>query len=152
MQETKYTKNVMWLRPFVESAKTFIPTDKITHIKGYKVRIGHTEKAQGITTGKKKGCFSINIRMWDITDDGKRHIRRRYYHVLETLAHELAHVTYWEHSPGHFRLTARILERFTEVLEVEGISDTSFRVSKELIHKYIEKDIERKRAEYGVFS
>jgi len=50
--------------------------------------------------------------------------------VLITLAHELAHLKHWEHTPEHFKLQTQILARFAKVLKDLGIKDTYQRINK----------------------
>lgn len=126
----KYTKNVLWLIPFVESASNLVPLHKITHIRGYKVRKRCQELAYG-STNYADGKYAIQVKIYDLT-------KRQEYKgsvisiILDTLAHELAHVkTGFGHSPEHYRLTARINLKFSYILEKYGIIDTSKRIKND---------------------
>jgi hypothetical protein len=134
----KYAKNVLWLRLFVESASKLVPLSTVARIRGYRVREGCKPASQGGTTKVNRRKYSINILLYDTKEDGKKHRLRRYYHVLETLAHELAHIVEWEHDDAHFKLTAQILQKFSAVLSEVGITDTSKYVSKKLMKEFEE--------------
>lgn len=131
--DIKYSKNALWLKPYVDSVSDLIPLNKIYRIKGYQVRVGCEEKKQGMASQITKTKHVITIRMWDLTEDRKKHRRRLYYHVLETVAHELSHLVYWEHTASHFRLTAQVLIRFSDIIEQQGILDTSKQIDRNLI-------------------
>jgi hypothetical protein len=82
----------------------------------------------------------ISIRIWET--DGEKHLRARYEHVLDTLAHELAHIDilpFEGHTPEHYKMKCRIALRFAAVLKREGITDYSDRFSPALMNKHIEK-------------
>ncbi len=140
----KYSKNVLWLKPYVDAVKNVVNLDKICSIKGYRVALDKKPVCDGRTTkweGKRKKV--ITIRIWE--KDETKHLRSRYEAILETLAHELAHidiVPFGCHSPEHFKLKSRIALRFASVLKKEGITDHSVRFSPKIEQKHIEKHIE----------
>jgi len=126
VNKIKYTKNVLWLKPFVECSSKLIPLNKITNIRGYKVRKGCEELAYGSTI-YKKGKYSINIKTHNLVGYSK-YSGSSISIILDTLAHELAHVkTGFEHTPEHYELTARIALKFSQILYKNGIIDTSKR-------------------------
>lgn len=124
----KYSKNALWLKPFVEKASKLVPLDKITYIRGYRVRIGCQEKAYASVLKHRNNTYTINIKMYDVVDDF-RHAGSRYSTVLDALAHELAHVEAgFDHSPEHYELTCRIALIFSLILKKYDIMDTSKRI------------------------
>ncbi len=130
MSKIKYTKNVLWLKPFVDSARDLISLKKITNIRGYKVRKGCEEKAYGSTI-YKKGLYSINLKTHNLIEYN-RYVGSTISTVLDTLAHELAHVKAgFEHSPEHYELTCRIALNFSYLLKENGIIDTSLRIDND---------------------
>jgi hypothetical protein len=135
----KFSKNALWLRPYLKQVKDIIPLDKIVSIKGYRVRKGLEECLDG-STHKYRGKYFINIRLWNLNDGGTVHRRGRYEQIVHVLAHELAHIIHFEHPPDHFRLTGRIMMRFARVMSKEGITDTSERFSPTLMKKHIDKE------------
>lgn len=129
MKKIKYNKKVEWLRPFVESAKDLIPLKQIINVSGYRVKRGQVEQSYGSTVRLSKNKYSINIKIYDLTVDGKNYKGSHIYMILDTLAHELAHVKAgFDHTPEHYELTARIALKFSHILEENGIIDTSMRV------------------------
>lgn len=124
----KYTPDTLWLKPFVEEAAKLVPLNKITHVKGYKVRIGCEEKAYASVLKHRNNTYTINIKMYDLVDY-LRHAGSRYSTILDALAHELAHVKAgFDHSPKHYELTCRIALLFSLILKKHGIMDTSKRI------------------------
>jgi hypothetical protein len=140
--EITYSKNVLWLRPYVEAVKDIVDLTKIRTIRGYKVPLTRNPTCDGITTKfyRKKGHL-ISIRIWE--KDGEKHLRAIYEHIVDTLAHELAHigeVPYGSHSPDHYKMKCRIALRFATVMKKEGIEDHSVRFSPKIEQKHIEKN------------
>lgn len=121
----KYNKDVLWLKPFVEAAKSLIPFRKITNVKGYQVQAGLKELAEGSTLQDDKGRYSINLLTFSYNRDKREHRRKPMYSTLDTLAHELAHTVHWEHTDKHYELQARIMLRFAKVIKKMGIIDTT---------------------------
>lgn len=136
--EIKYTKNVQWLKPFVESAKNLVNIYNIKSIRGYLVPL-HKEACKDGRNISPKGQRKrhITLRIWD--HDGKKQYRKRYEDILTVLAHELAHVSYWEHTPDHFELMAKIMVTFKKELVKENITDTSARFSPHVEQKHVER-------------
>ena len=65
----------------------------------------HGKKMYGYCT--EKGTVAIGIR----APGGKRYCA---YRIMETIAHELAHVKHWNHKPEWFALYGQILARMGE--------------------------------------
>lgn len=128
MAEIKYTKNVLWLKPFVESAKDLVPLERLYGIKGYKVSKHLEETTYGSLTqyGREKRLH-MAIRIMEIKKKPKtkrkEHKKGRCETILLTLAHELAHLVHWEHVPEHFELQGRLVVKFYSVLKKSGIKD-----------------------------
>jgi hypothetical protein len=143
--EIKYSKNVLWLKPFVDAVKNLVTLDKIRNIKGYRVALDKDPMCDARTTkwyGKRKK--TITIRIWE--SDGEKHLRARYEFILESLCHELAHIDiepFEGHTPEHYKMKCRIALRFANVLKKEGIKDYSLRFSPKVEQKHIEKHIEK---------
>lgn len=121
---------MLWLKPFVESVSDLVSLKKITHIRGYRVRKGCEVKAYGSTIRHKKNVYTINLKIYDIIN--KQYKGAIISSILDTLAHELAHVkTGFEHSPEHYELTSRIALKFSYLLKQNGIIDTSLRIDND---------------------
>lgn len=135
--EIKYIKNVLWLKPFVDSVKNIVDLSKIRSIRGYRVPVDRNPSCDGKTNYYSEKNHRISIRIWEAPED--KHLRSRYEDILVTLAHEIAHTVYWDHSSDHFKLVGRIMTRFATVIKKENIVDTSDRFSPVLMNKHIEK-------------
>lgn len=125
-----YSKNVKWLKPFVDAVKDSVPTNRIKSIRGYRVPLKLDQDGYAQITqyeGERKYC--ITLRIFDVertpVTRRKKHTKTRCETILISLAHELAHLVYWEHTPEHFDYQARILQKFSKVLEKYKIKDHS---------------------------
>lgn len=123
----KYSKNVLWLKPFVEKAKDLIAYKKIVKIRGYQVKAKLDEQTDAsiIIDDSKNGQMSINLLIKSYSKTKKEHRSKPMHYILDSFAHELAHTIEWEHTPEHYRLQARIMLRFAQVIDKLRIKDTS---------------------------
>lgn len=122
----KYTKNTLWLIPFITEVANLIPYKKITNIRGYKVKAGLSEQTDGSTLNWNNK-YSINLLLLTYCTQRKQHRPKPMHFILDTLAHELAHTVHWEHSPEHYALQAKIMLKFAKVLKKLNINDSSKR-------------------------
>jgi len=99
-------KDLIWLKPYLEAVAHIIPLEKVQSIRYYKSRKHHKKehhKAITYKSGNNKS-FSIILRTKLPLDE---RLLLRYYDqedVMFYLAHELAHVRYWEHTTKHLNL------------------------------------------------
>lgn len=124
----KVSKNMRWALPYIHATKRLVPHKRIKEVQGYCLRPGVTASVFGqcIPVGRK---YKVTICLSD--NEASLTPKPTYFHMaIETLAHELAHVVEWDHSPKHLALTARILHRFAEVAEEQGVRDTSRRLKE----------------------
>ena len=125
----KYSKDLEWLKPFVEHVKYSVPLHRIKSIKSYRVKKGLTERSYGSTI-KDSNKYTINLRvhLWNHTSQEYKNETMAI--ILDTLAHELAHVKqkskdFAKHDSKHFNTQAWILLGFSYILKVLKIKDTS---------------------------
>jgi hypothetical protein len=115
----KYSRDLIWLKPFVEALNIsdILPLEKLKSIKGYRVTKGLDSQSYGsiITSNKRK--YSINLETQIYSKKSQEYKDKSCEEILLTLAHELAHLVHWEHTPGHFRLEASILYYFSYTLQ-----------------------------------
>jgi hypothetical protein len=116
-----YSKNAEWARPYVESVRFLVPLNKLRAVKGYVIAAG-LSSSQEAAIIKKGNRYTITIKL---ENDGKTlHLED----LFVALAHELAHLVEWEHTPAHLRLMAEVLQVFANTAKVEGVRDTSRRL------------------------
>lgn len=121
---TVYSKNMLWLKPFVRAAKRFVPVERIMRVHGYRVPKGREAIAFGrkFTFGNR---YVITLLAEEWSKSKGKYVRDTYEIVLDTLAHELAHTVHFEHSPDHHHLKYKIGMAFSKVLKKQGIMDHS---------------------------
>lgn len=122
---TKFTKNVEWLKPFVKQIGYLAPLSKLQYIRGYKVRKGLNELAWASITKYSANRYTISLRVESLVKNGRKHKPSTIETTLLSLAHELAHLKHWEHTPEHFKLQARIISRFSLLLKKNRVYDHS---------------------------
>lgn len=125
--KTKYSKDLEWLRPFVESASKLVNINTIKSIKSYKVTPGLKEQAYGSIIKLNNGECRININPYSYNDTTEKYVGITMSVVLDTLAHELSHIKYFKHNYKHFRLQSLILLKFSGIIKKLKIDDTSRR-------------------------
>lgn len=134
----KYDKKLDWLRPFVHSIRDLVSIDKIHSIRGYSVAINKEEQQYASITAYKKK-YNINLRLTMNYYLTKQQKDMYLSTLLETFAHELAHLQHWEHNSDHFQLTAKILLRFSFVLKKLKINKLYQRPNYKLMAKEVAK-------------
>lgn len=125
----QYSKNMLWLKPFVDSASKYAPLDKIIAIKSYKVAKSLNIRQYGSNI-RFNGTYTINILTHKWNDKKKRYSIETIAMILDTLAHELSHASqkgdnFGKHDYKHFKKQALILLRFSYILKKLGINDIS---------------------------
>lgn len=119
----KYSKDLEWLEPLVESVSDLVPLHDLVSIKGYRVHLGKHEGIWGRAIATSTGKVKISLRTHS-------HNHTRKYEaltveiILLTLAHELAHLVHWnEHNQEFSELFGDILTEFIQNLTKTGIDD-----------------------------
>ena len=148
---TKYDKHTHWMKPFVESADGLVKVDKIRALLRIKAQEDRGQASLAICTKEHDGTYTI--RMYTVIRDHKRlpnglwkskpFTSMRVYVILETLAHELAHLRHFRHPPEMFELKARLMKRFAKVAKDLGITDLEIKHSK--IRKMVEEKIKERK-------
>lgn len=122
----KLSKDLKFLMPFIESAKSLVPLHKIKAIKSYKVNKKRISRTYGATMESRQR-YIITLRSAHWVPRDKDYTVETLSMMLDTLAHELAHVKYFDHSYKHFKLQMLILLKFSDILKKLNIKDTSCR-------------------------
>lgn len=120
----KIHRQLLWLKPYINSIKHLVPLNKIKGINGYSVRAGKTEwQHASITRVKRK--YNINILLTE-NEDGKYIFMNDCLHHL---AHEISHLVVWPHDGSHMILEAKIMKRFGEVTKKLKVKNTYRRIN-----------------------
>lgn len=129
----KFDRHTHFLKPFIESVSDLVDIERIKKVKGYWVDGNKDERQLAAIhrLGNNKDYYvtiKVKVQKFEILKNGNRkftcHIPDYLANILSHLAHELAHVKYWEHDYKHFRLEAKIMYRFSKVLKLYKIDDT----------------------------
>lgn len=117
----KFSKNLEWFRPMVESVGDIVPLNKLLAIKSRRSPKHKIQRTFGLckVVGNK---FEIVIRPTTLTTKyvkpntfkRSKSVKRDYGPMLDDIAHELAHLVHWEHNIEHLALTNQILARFIQ--------------------------------------
>ena len=125
--------DLVWLLPYLMASRKFgVPVWRIREIKGYYVPEGKAE-AQAAQTilhaGTSRYVITILKFHQSIMGDGETLRVTGYLEAsegfmfegtLQTLAHELAHLVHWEHTPDRFVLETRILAGYARLAKRLG--------------------------------
>lgn len=123
----KLSKDLEWMRPYVEIASTMIP--RIGRLKGiYKLGVKKKirNRVYGVCHVYPNGDASIYLyteynsikRLFPTPILAKE--RYNTVQLLTVLAHELAHLRYWDHCPKRQILESQLVILFMSKLYSEG--------------------------------
>lgn len=116
------SKDLKWITPYLEAVGHIVPLDKITEIRYYTSRKHHKKEHHKAITHRlaNNKSFAIFLRTKLPIDE---RVPLRYYDqedIMYYLAHELAHVRFWEHTTKHLKLTSKIFKIFTDTTHKLG--------------------------------
>lgn len=114
-------KKLEWMRDYVESVSHLLP--KIKQLKKISSTKGNRERYQhfhGLITYFDKKSFRITLYVTYHDTLTDRIINYTTIDLLRYLAHELAHLEHWDHTPSHTHLECVILSIFMTRLAHEG--------------------------------
>ena len=127
----KVNKPAQWLMPFIENVQILVPkmrhVDLLTLRKPPKDKITRTHGSTNYNEKTKKYNIIVHThfcRMESASSEKFVFSKFSPIETLECLAHEIAHIYHWEHSPKHKLLECKIKSRFMRKLERDGfVSD-----------------------------
>ena len=139
---TRYYKSTLWTKEFIELCSDILPIDRILTVKEVKVPLDKTIKTAAQLAWDTAGWYNItlNFHSHDWENRGNKMFKKRGHkreslsYLLDSLAHELAHIRYKYHVPEHLILQCKILMRFAKHLKKLGVGDTSKPYNKEIKH------------------
>lgn len=121
----KITKELEWVRPYIESVTHLLP--KLKQLKKISSRRGSKEYWQhvdGIITYFDKKFFRITLYVTYHDTYSDKIKNYSTIEILQCLAHELAHLEQWYHTPQHKQLECILLSIFmTKLSEDKYISE-----------------------------
>lgn len=114
-------KKLEWMRDYVDSVSHLLP--KIKQLKKISSKSGNKERYQhchGLITYFDKKSFRITLytTYHDLPSDKIKEYST--IDLLHYLAHELAHLSHWDHTPDHKLLECEILVIFMVKLSKDG--------------------------------
>lgn len=126
----RISDNLFWTVPFMEIAARHVKGwGKLRCVKSRRPALGKRTGCYAVTTHYPGGYYGVmlnthivrpeinhktqKVRCW------KRH-RFTPLEFLVTLAHELAHIDHWEHTPDHKALESLLMAKFTKRLKNIG--------------------------------
>lgn len=121
----KFSKDLEWTEPFVNSVRHLVPLHTLDSIKVYSVPFGKEESSAGWCTRKGRR-FTISLRSTNQVRSGKKQCykARTIEDILLTLAHELTHLVHWDyHGPSFANLYATVIGVMFSELSRYGIRD-----------------------------
>lgn len=120
-------KELEWMRDYIESVRHLLPHLKgLKRLNSKKANKKFIQRCHGVCTkysDKKHFKITLYTSAMGIVTIKPLDISIMQYSKLEilmTLAHELAHLEYWDHSPDHKSLECSIALIFMSKLKSEG--------------------------------
>jgi hypothetical protein len=122
------SKELRWLRPFLQEVSHMIPLDRLKRISARRPHreFSKAQRCHGIISHYKwEDSYKITIYLCfiDIDKIDPPKFVMRPYSTIDTLcfmAHELAHMVHWEHTPDHKILENQIIQIFMQKLKTMG--------------------------------
>jgi len=136
----KHTKNIAPLLPFIKKALKVAEIDskRIKRVIGYTIPLHKDVLQDACLIHHGSGYYTISIRLTEPSYKslGKKLFKKTNSHklglgfLLDSIAHEVSHIKYWEHDINHFELQMKILNSFIPILKKLKIKDTSLPYDK----------------------
>lgn len=130
MNKLKFSSDFDWFRPYVKKVKHIVPLEQLEKIISVRPRTDQIQHgyAQLVTEYHgnghvKRRYISINThycKLMSLKPLKRKALPFSKIDLLESLAHELAHLTHHDHTPDHKKLECRIKSIFMTQLEREG--------------------------------
>ena len=117
----KIVKELEWVREYISSASHLLP--KIKQLKKISSRRGSREYFQhfhGLITYFDKKSFRITLYITYHDTLADKIVNYSTIDILQYLAHELAHLEHWDHTPHHKHLECVIMGIFMTKLAQAG--------------------------------
>ncbi len=113
------SKDLQWIEEYlIASSKLIDSLSKLKRITSIHGRPDTTHRIYGQLWKYKNGHYRMSIQVNYYSDS-----KKKYYSTMDilcTLSHELAHMYYWDHTPEHKILEAKLLTIFMKKLSKKG--------------------------------
>lgn len=127
-KQTRFPGKLEWLRPYLELGMTYVSVGKFVE------RVG----LWSLGKGRGKNCAAALFqdsegepyRIWIHSHFEENRIHSRI-DILKLLAHEIAHMEDWKHTPKHEALCSKITVAFMKMLNGEGYTSEEDELSGE---------------------
>lgn len=124
----KISKDLKWLIPFLDAARPLVPKmkklKKISKNSAQTKKVHRSHAAISFFFETKHYEISMYLQYQKIRKFGDPStVTLGYYtkiDLLTSLAHELAHLYHWDHTPEHKTLESRLTILFMEMLKNSG--------------------------------
>lgn len=123
MKKTRFPAKLEWLRPYLELGLSHISEGK--HVERVGLWSLGKSRGNGCAAALFQDAIGRPYRIW-IHSHFEEGIPHSKIDILKNLAHELAHMEDWNHTPKHEALCSAITIDFMRMLKREGyISEES---------------------------
>lgn len=120
MKFPKFSRDLKWLAPYLDSLRGYVPVERIHEIKTVKFRDALPDHDAIIEDLGKKG-FKIIVRPYKPIEQRIPISKLDQDTILQNLSHEISHVLVWEeHEADRVIAQAEILKRFAYKLKELG--------------------------------
>lgn len=126
----RISKSILWLEEYIEAVKPLLPEIKKLKRISTKVpsrNLNTNQSCHGIITkyynGKDHRITLYTKYLFMELRKGEVHMEIKKYSMIDNLcfmAHELAHLRYWDHTPEHKKLESAIISLFMDILKKNG--------------------------------
>ena len=123
----KISQKILWIRDYLKDVERTLPKMKyLTHVSARTPNVGRIQHSYAhIIEDSDTRKYKIVLNLCYFTLESTRAIKRKknYFSKIDLLvhlAHELAHLYHWKHTPQHKILEADIVKVFMRRLKKEG--------------------------------
>ena len=130
------TKELEWIRPYVASVEYLLP--RLAQVRKISGKKAHSERGQhcvGLMVYYNKKSIRICIYISYKDRNTSKVGRYTTLDILATLAHELAHLIHWTHTPDHKQLECKIHSIFMTRLRKDGYISEEEEVKNGMFYK-----------------
>tara|TARA_R110000851_G_scaffold311678_1_gene471943 strand:- start:37 stop:462 length:426 start_codon:yes stop_codon:yes gene_type:complete len=127
----KVSKDLKWVIPFVHFVEDMYPNvKKLTEIRTIRFSYKSRDRAYGLLEDLGNSKYKLSLRThYQYIDFYPLSVTKKSFSKLDlliTLAHELAHLYEWEHTPEHRVLENEICTAFMFKLKQQGYKSEEY--------------------------